>query len=87
MGGGAVLIWNLLKNHALKLLWYEWILLVLCFLTFMFLAQTFIASFQECEPKAAWLTVVFMGIPIMIMAVGLYRSLNSRYSKNKKVVE
>lgn len=87
MGGGAVIIWNTLKNASLKLVWYEWILLILCFVTFMFLAQTFIASFQEYEPKAAWLTLVFMGIPILIMGVGLFRSLNKRHIKNKKVSE
>ena len=85
MGGGAVLIWNTLKNASLKLVWYEWILMVLCFITFMFMSQTFIASFLEYEPKAAWFTLIFMGIPILLMAVVLFRSLNYRYAKNKKV--
>jgi hypothetical protein len=87
MGGGAVIIWNILKNYSLKLVWYEWILLILSFITFMFMSQTFIASFQEYEPKAAWLSVAFMGIPVLIMGVGLYRSLNKRYVKNKEVDE
>lgn len=87
MGGGAVIILNTLKRYALKMVWYEWILLILCFITFMFMSQTFIASFQEYEPKAAWLTVVFMGIPIVIMGVGLFRSLNKRYIKQKEVSE
>ena len=85
MGGGAVLIWHTLKNANLKLVWYEWILLILCFVVFMFMGQTFIASFQEFEPKAAWFSIVFMGIPILLMAVGLYRSLNKRAAKNKEV--
>ena len=85
MGGGAVLIWHYLKIASLKLKWFEWILLVLCYITFMFMSQTFIASFLEYEPKAAWLTLVFMGIPILVMAVGLYRSLNTRYHKNKEL--
>nr|WP_320118905.1 hypothetical protein [uncultured Marinifilum sp.] len=84
MGGGAVLIWNTLKSIKLKMVWFEWILLILCYVTFMFMSQTFIASFQEFEPQAAWLTLVFMGIPILIMAVILYRSLNKRYIKNKE---
>jgi uncharacterized membrane protein len=87
MGGGAVMIWHTLKKVSLKPVWYEWILLILSFITFMFMSQTFIASFQEYEPRAAWLSIVFMGLPIIIMAVVLFRSLNKRYSNNKKVSE
>jgi uncharacterized membrane protein len=85
MGGGAVMIWHILKNVNLKLVWYEWILLILSFVTFMFMCQTFIASFQEFEPQAAWLSVVFMGMPILIMAVVVFRSLTKRSTKNKKI--
>jgi hypothetical protein len=85
MGGGAVMIWQSLKNTNLKLVWYEWILLILSFVTFLFMSQTFIASFLEFNPKAAWLSLVFMGIPVLLMAVGLFRSINKRYTKNKKV--
>ncbi|BAX79965.1 dehalogenase [Labilibaculum antarcticum] len=85
MGGGAVMIWHILKNANLKLVWYEWILVILSFVTFMFMSQTFIASFQEFEPQAAWLSVVFMGMPILIMAVVVFRSLTKRAAKNKKI--
>lgn len=84
MGGGAVIIWHFLKKASLKLVWYEWILLILCFVVFMFMAQTFIASFQEYQPQAAWLTLVFMGIPILLMAVGLFRSIKGRHVKNRE---
>ena len=84
MGGGAVMVWNSVKKMSLKLVWYEWILLIVCNITFMFMGQTFIASFQEFEPQAAWLSLVFMGIPILIMAVLLYRSISKRYLKNKE---
>lgn len=84
MGGGAVMIWYILKNNHLKLVWYEWILLILCFVTFMFMSQTFIASFQEFEPKAAWLSIVFMGMPVLLMAVVVVRSVRKRSAKNKE---
>lgn len=83
MGGGAVMIWHMLKNFKLKLVWYEWILMLLSFITFLFMSQTFIASFKEFEPKAAWLSIVFMGIPILLMAVILFRSLKKRYLKKQ----
>ena len=83
MGGGAVMLWNKLKKVNLRMVWYEWILTILSFITFMFMCQTFIASFQEHEPKAAWFTVIFLGIPILVMTVVVYRSLNNRYLKSK----
>lgn len=84
MGGGAVLIWHFLKNASMKLVWFEWILLILSNITFMLMCQTFIASFQEYEPQAAWLSLVFLGIPVIIMAVVIFRTINKRYIKNQQ---
>lgn len=83
MGGGAVLIWHILKSVHLKLVWYEWILMILVYFVFMLMCQTFIASFQEFEPKAAWFSLIFMGIPVLIMGVVLFRSLRKRYTKKQ----
>lgn len=85
MGGGAVLIWHHLTNAKLKLVWFEWILLIISYFTFMLMCQTFIASFQEFEPRAAWLSIAFMGIPILLMAVVVFRSVNKRFAKNKEI--
>ncbi|WP_111709621.1 dehalogenase [Lutibacter citreus] len=85
MGGGAVIIWNILKKVKLKLVWYEWILMILSTVVFLLMSQTFIASFYEFEPKAAWFSLIFMGIPILLMAVVLFRSLKKRYIKNSEI--
>ena len=81
LGGGAVYLWSYLKDKAAKLVWYEWVLFILSGLVFVLLGQTFIASLQEGEPQAAWMSVLFMGIPIIIMMVGAFRSLGSRLKK------
>jgi len=81
LGGVAVYLWGYFKEKAIKLVWYEWILVILSFAVFLFLGQTFIASFAEYAPQAAWMSVVFMGIPIVIMAVVTYRSIQSRLAK------
>ena len=78
MGGGGVYLWYALKERTIKLVWYEWVLTVLAFVTFTFMGQTFIASIGEGEPRAAWMTVVFMGLPIIIMAVVAVRSVQAR---------
>jgi hypothetical protein len=81
LGGGAVYLWSYLKKKAAKLVWYEWVLFILAGLSFIFLGQTFIGSLQENESQAAWMSVAFMGIPIIVMMVGALRSLSVRISK------
>ena len=78
LGGGAVYLWIYLKERRVKLVWYERVLFILAGLIFIFLGQTFIGSFQEGETRAAWMSALFMGVPIIIMMVGAFRSLRTR---------
>jgi len=81
MGGGTVYLWHILREKNTKLVWYEWVLTILIFLIFLFMGQTFIASFGEGEPRAAWMTLVFMGVPIVILAVTALRTIRTRLSR------
>ncbi len=78
MGGGVSLIIYMLKQKALKLKWYECAGITFNFILFMFMMQTFIASFAEFAPRAAWLSLIFMGLPIIIISVVVYRSISKR---------
>ncbi|NDV18406.1 hypothetical protein GO013_03105 [Pseudodesulfovibrio sp. JC047] len=78
MGGGATYLFVFLKEKSIRLKWMEWIGVVVVFLLFMFMGQTFIASFQEGVARAAWLTVVFMGLPMLVVAVLTMRSVRKR---------
>ncbi len=78
MGGGLACFLYWVKKNAVKVKAFEWILIVLIALGFMFMAQTFIASFEELVSRAAWLTLVFMGLPIIIMLVIVSRSIRKR---------
>ena len=80
LGGGVVYLWSYLKDKAVKLVWYEWVLFILAGFLFIFLGQTFIGSFLEGKSQAAWMSVVFIGIPIIIMMFGAFRSLGRRLS-------
>ena len=82
LGGGAVYLWFTLKENAIKLVWYEWSLIVLGALIYILMGQTFIASFGEGEPQAAWMSLFFMGIPIILIAVGSFRSIKGRLSNS-----
>lgn len=81
MGGGAVYLGVILKEKVIKLKWYEWVLVVMGFVLFLFATQTFIASIGEREPQAAWLSLLFFGIPIILIAVGVPRLVQKRLPK------
>ena len=81
LGGGAVYLGMLLKEKTIKLTWYEWILVVLGFVLFLFLGQTFVASFIEGEPRAAWMTLLILGFIIVLVAVGTFRSVKTRIAR------
>jgi len=78
MGGTAVYLWHVAKENALKFKWYELILIVIAYAMFLFGAQTFIASLSEGESRAAWMTLIFFGVPMIIIGVITYRSMHSR---------
>lgn len=81
LGGGLVYLWFTLKEKGVKLVWYEWILIILGAVLYILMGQTFIASFGEGEPQAAWMSLFFIGIPIVLMAVVTFRSVKSRLAK------
>lgn len=78
LGGVSVFAVTTLYAMGIPPLWYEWILGVLFILLFVFMGQTFIASLKEFEPRAAWMTLIFMGIPEIIIGVVLVVSVCSR---------
>ena len=78
LGGCAMYLWTYLKEKAVSLKWFEWILIVLSFLTVIFLGQTFIGSIDEGEIQAAWMSVLFFGIPLIIFIVVPFRTIKAR---------
>lgn len=78
MGGTAVYLWYFAKEKAITFKWYEWVLIALAYILFLFGAQTFIGSLGEGETRAAWMAVIFLGVPMIIIGVITYRSVHSR---------
>ncbi len=80
-GGYFVSLRNRMKKKSVRFVWYEWILLFINFMLFSILVQTFIASFLEGSPQAAWMSTVFLGVPIVVLAVVTFRSVQSRMKR------
>lgn len=79
-GAGVTALWFSIKDKV-SVKWYEWLLAVLSTFLFGFMVQTFFASFAEQEPRAAWLSLVFLGVPTIVLIVITARSVQSRIAK------
>lgn len=77
-GGSVVSIWTFLKKKAITFCWYEWILSTVAFLFLILMVQTFVASLYEGEVRAAWMSIVFLGVPMLIFIVVTFRSVQSK---------
>jgi hypothetical protein len=78
LGGSGVYVVTKLNAVDVRMLWYEWILAALFMIIFVFMGQTVIASSKESEPRAAWMTLLFEGIPLVLIGAGLTWSVLSR---------
>jgi hypothetical protein len=69
VGAGAMrlLIWDL--EGQIEIPWYAWLIGIMTVSLATLTLQTFFASFQEREPKAAWMSLLVMGVPTLILAV------------------
>ncbi|KSV16178.1 dehalogenase [Dehalococcoides mccartyi] len=63
-----------LKVKAINIKWYEWIIGISGLLLILFCIQNSIAGFAEREPKSAWMFMVIIGLPGLIL-LGVARSL------------
>jgi hypothetical protein len=65
-GSMRLLIW--VAEGSIKIPWYGWTTGIITFLLATLALQTFFASFQEREPRAAWMSLVFIGVPALILS-------------------
>ncbi len=67
VGAGAMrlLTWDLEGRLAIP--WYAWMVGIITVLLATLTLQTFFATFQEREPKAAWMSLLVLGVPTLIL--------------------
>ena len=68
VGGSAMLLLIRVKEGSITIPWYGWGTGLITFALATLTLQTFFASFQEREPKAAWMSLLFMGVPTLFLA-------------------
>jgi len=65
-GGMRLVMW--VQQEQINVAWYAWALGVIALALGALAGQNFFASFKELEPRAAWMGLVFIGIPALILA-------------------
>lgn len=67
VGAGAMRLLIGIKEGSVSIPWYGWGIGITAFLLATLTLQTFIGSFREREPRAAWLSLLFMGVPALVL--------------------
>jgi uncharacterized membrane protein len=61
---------QLLRSKDIMVKWYEWLIGIVGFGLLLFTIQNLVGSIVEDEPTAAWMMLVAIGLPaLIIMAV------------------
>lgn len=68
VGAGAMRLIIEVQKGTMAVGWYVWPLGVLVLFLGALTVQNFFASYEEMEPRAAWMGVIFMGVPCLILA-------------------
>jgi hypothetical protein len=65
-GGMRLVMW--VQQEQIDVAWYAWALGVIALALGALAGQNFFASFKELEPRAAWMGLIFIGVPALILA-------------------
>lgn len=85
VGVAGTVAFNQIKAKGVLLRWYEWLIAAIGVFLLGFTFQNFFGSFLEREPRAAWLSLLFIGFPVIVLGVVFWRSISSRlYATLKK---
>ena len=62
------LVWWL-RSRNIKVTWYDWLIGLIGLFLLLFTVQNIVGSFDEVSPTAAWMFLLFLGIPSLVLLV------------------
>ncbi|WP_051534043.1 hypothetical protein [Desulfitibacter alkalitolerans] len=83
MGIGGVRLFSWTKEKQYKMKWYEIVLIALGVLLIVFNIEVYVGSIAELERQAATMSLVFMGLPGLILIGAAIGSINRNLKKPK----
>ena len=69
LGAGILGLVFWMRARKIRAAWYEWIMGILSLILILLLMQNFVGSIAEEETRAAWMGVLFLGIPAVVLGV------------------
>ena len=63
----VVLAIAIIINKKISVRWYEWLIFAIGVSLLIFTTQNFFASFVENESRAAWIFLLVLGLPALII--------------------
>lgn len=73
----ALVLW--LRSKSVSVKWYEWLIGAIGLLVLLFGIQNFGAAFVEFEPTAAWMFLLVVGLPGLILLAVAYQLVWRRH--------
>ena len=68
VGAGVMRLWFSAQQGTITMAWYGWLICAVTVALGALTLQHFFASFKELEPRAAWMGLLFMGVPTLVLA-------------------
>lgn len=68
VGAGLMRVVVWVQAGSIAVDWFVWAMAALAVILGALTVQNFFASYRELEPRAAWMGVLFMGVPCLILA-------------------
>jgi uncharacterized membrane protein HdeD (DUF308 family) len=69
LGVGILALVLRVRARKIRMTWYEWIMGIAALVLILLVIQNFVGSLAEEETRAAWMGVLFLGIPAVILGV------------------
>lgn len=67
VGLTALVFW--LRSREIVVKWYEWLIGVVGLGLLLYTIQNFVTAFAELESEAAWMFLLVLGLPALILLV------------------
>lgn len=67
VGAGGLLVFQRTRRPDVPSTWYGWVLGVLAAVLGLLAIEGFVGSFAELEAQAAWMTLLTLGLPAVLL--------------------
>ncbi len=67
LGAGGMVLRNWIVSENVTVVWYTWPIFLTALALGTLAVHNYFASIEELEPKAAWMGLIIIGIPALLL--------------------